>query len=99
MYAILCIYEKVTCRRVCIVKEILEFFPSIIGVKQGCPFPPTLFGLCIDELENMVLEYMHQEDIKEVMISNVVIRLLLCVDDEVLLTHTIRRCTKAYGCF
>ena len=75
-------------------KEISEMFASSIGVKQGCPLSPTLFGLCIDELESRVLEYIREEDIQEVMIGNVVIMLLLYADDVVLLAHTIEDAQK-----
>ena len=65
-----------------------KIFSSYIGVKQGCPLSPTLFGLCIDQLEHMVLEYAHQEGIEDVAIGNVAIMLLLYVDDVVLLAPT-----------
>ncbi|MCO5556272.1 hypothetical protein L7F22_009818 [Adiantum nelumboides] len=73
---------------------ISEFFTSTIGVKQGCPLSPTLFGLLIDELEHMVLEFMQQEGIEEVMIGNAVIMLLLYADDVVLLAHSLEDAQK-----
>ena len=38
---------------------------------------PTLFGLCIHELEEMVAKFVKEECVKEVSIGNVVIMLLL----------------------
>ena len=87
MHAIAPIYEQVV-YQVRMGKGISKIFSSNIGVKQGCPLSPTLFGLCIDQLEHMVLEYAHQEGIEDVAIGNVVIMLLLYADDVVLLAHT-----------
>ncbi|MCO5605801.1 hypothetical protein L7F22_059985 [Adiantum nelumboides] len=93
MHAIFCIYEKVVCQ-VRMGEGISEFFTSTIGVKQGCPLSPTLFGLLIDELEHMVLEFMQQEGIEEVMIGNAVIMLLLYADNVVLLAHSLEDAQK-----
>ncbi|MCO5587893.1 hypothetical protein L7F22_041845 [Adiantum nelumboides] len=75
-------------------REISEIFVSTIGVKQGCPLSPTLFGLCIDQLEQMVFDFMQEEGIEEVTICNAVIMLLLYADDVVLLAHTLEDAQK-----
>ncbi|MCO5608173.1 hypothetical protein L7F22_062379 [Adiantum nelumboides] len=73
---------------------ISDFFISTIGVKQGCPLSPTLFGLLIDELEHKVIDFMQQEGIEEVMIGNAVIMLLLYADDVGLLAHSLEDAQK-----
>ena len=60
---------------------ISESFRSDIGVKQGCPLSPTLFGLYIDKLE----EWLNLEDGDGALVGEVVIRLLLYVDDLILI--------------
>ena len=69
--------------------KLSDFFNSTIGVKQGCPLSPTLFGLCIDELEEMVTKFVKEECVEEVVIGNVVIMLLLYADDVVLFANTL----------
>ena len=69
------IHEKVTCY-VCMGDGIMIFLKNTNGVKQGSPLSPTLFGLCIDELEEMVTKFIKEECVEEVVIGNVVIMLL-----------------------
>ena len=57
------LYEQVSCK----IRQIdgfLESFISNMGVKQGCPWSPTLFGLYIDELEELITEYIKIEEIE-----------------------------------
>ncbi|MCO5609736.1 hypothetical protein L7F22_063968 [Adiantum nelumboides] len=93
MHAIFRIYEKVVCQ-VHMGEGISKFFTSTVGVKQGCPLSPTLFGLLIDELGHIVLEFMQQEGIEEVMIGIAVIILLLYADDVMLLAHSLEDAQK-----
>ena len=53
--------------------RLLDFFNNTIGVKQGCPLSLTLFGLCIDELERMIVEFVNEESIEEIVTRNVLI--------------------------
>ena len=67
-----------------------------IVIKQGCPLSPTLFGLCIDELDEMVVKFAKEEGIEEVAIENIVIMLLLYVNDIVLFANILGdECIKA----
>ena len=55
------IYEKFI-YIVCLGHKLSYFFNTTIGIKQGCPFSPTLFGACIDELQQMVAKFVKEED-------------------------------------
>ena len=58
-------------------------FASHIGVKQGCPLSPTLFGLFIDEVDNAIREHMDQRT--SIRVGGNRTPLLLYADDIVLL--------------
>jgi hypothetical protein len=55
-----------------------------IGVKQGCPLSPTLFGIYIDKLE----ECLEKEGCVSPTLTGIVINLLLYVDDIVLMERS-----------
>jgi hypothetical protein len=63
-----------------------DFIRSTIGVKQGCPLSPTLFGIYIDELEAFLHE--HIQDGDRCLLHQVLISILLFVDDVVLLASS-----------
>ena len=44
------------------VYGISYFIRRNIGVKQGCPLSPTLFGISINELESFLQEHIQQGD-------------------------------------
>jgi hypothetical protein len=61
-------------------------FPSDIGVKQGCPLSPTLFGLYIDAVEDFV--YANISNGGSVRVDGVAVSILLYADDIVFLAST-----------
>jgi len=63
---------------------ISESFRSDIGVKQGCPLSPTLFGLYIDKLE----EWLTLQGGDGVWLGEFVIKLLLYADDIALISKS-----------
>ena len=71
-----------------------ECFDSDIGVKQGCPLSPMMFGLYIDKLE----DWLSKTDGEGVHLTGYVVKLLLFVDDLILIsqtTHGLREHFKA----
>lgn len=72
-----------------------ECFGSDIGVKQGCPLSPTLFGLYIDNLEAWLSKDGGGDSIQ---LAGYVVKLLLYADDLILISkiaHGLREHLKA----
>jgi hypothetical protein len=59
-------------------------FPCRIGVKQGCPLSPLLFGLFIDGLEKRLNAL---EGDTPPMLGQLVVRFLLYADDLAFMSH------------
>ena len=68
------------------VGGLFEFNRNTIGVKQGCPLSPTLFGIYIDELEAFLHE--HIQEVDGCLLHHVLISILLFADDVVLLSSS-----------
>jgi hypothetical protein len=83
--AIMRLYESVL-GRLRLAHGLSDFIQSTIGVKQGCPLSPTLFGIYIDELESFLHD--HIQDGDGCLLHQVLISLLLFVDDLILLAST-----------
>ena len=56
-----------------------------MGVKQGCPLSPTLFGLYVDGLEKHLLD---MNDIDAPTLMGVMVPLLLYADDLILMSES-----------
>ena len=61
-----------------------DIIQSTIGVKQGCPLSPTLFGMYIDE----VSDYIDREGDRGAQLARTWIPLLLYADDIVLIAES-----------
>ena len=57
-----------------------------MGVKQGCPLSPTLFGLCIDQIEDFIPQEL-LENTDGPAIGGFALLLLIYADDVVLFAY------------
>jgi hypothetical protein len=55
-----------------------------IGIKQECPLPPHIVGMCIDELE----KYLDEVDGDSLCLLDMMVAILLYVDNVVLLSRS-----------
>ena len=81
--AVVALYERVA-GRVRIDTSWTTEIRSMIGVKQGCPLSPTLFGLYIDELETTIRTLGGASS----SLAEVVVQILSYADDVVLLSSS-----------
>jgi hypothetical protein len=64
-----------------------DFIRSTIGVKQGCPSSPTLFGIYIDELEAFLHEHIQNSD--GCLLHQVLVSIMLFANDVFLLASSL----------
>ena len=83
IWGILALYESVK-GQIRTKEGVSEIIQSTIGVKQGCPLSPTLFGLYIDEMA----EYLEKKGGKGAQLGGTQIPLLLYADDIVLISDS-----------
>ena len=87
--AIISMYKDVTA---CVKTPsgVTDFFPCTLGVKQGCPLSPSLFGLYIDSLEGVLLQENSRVDAPVLLGTNpgTKVPLLLYADDIALISTT-----------
>ena len=81
------LYEQVLCK-LRMKDGFSESFVSNMGVKQGCPLSPTLFGLYIDELEEVITKQSTREEVDGPSIGTYTLPILLYADDVILMTHS-----------
>ena len=68
-----------------------ESFVSNMGVKQGCPLSPTLFGLYINELEEVITKQSTRGEVDGSSIGIYTLTILLYADDVILMTHSYKK--------
>lgn len=83
IWGIIALYEQVVGRVRC-PGGLSEEVTSTIGVKQGCPLSPTLFGLYVDEIS----DFIDRGGGRGTSLSGFLIALLLYADDLILLADT-----------
>lgn len=83
------LYERVICQ-LKTHEGLSTAFSSNMGVKQGCPLSPTLFGLCIDQIEN----FLPQLEGDEPAIGMLTLLMLIYADDVALFAHNITALQK-----
>lgn len=83
IWGIIALYAKVT-RRFCCPGGLSKEIASTIGVNQGCPLSPILFGLCIDE----ILEFIDKGWGRGGTLNNFVVALMLYANDIVLMANS-----------
>ena len=66
--------------------ELTDDFPSGVGVEQGCPISPPLFGLYIDAVEDFICANVTNGG--KVKLHGTPVPLLLCADDVVFLASS-----------
>jgi hypothetical protein len=74
-----------------------DCFDSCLGVKQGCPLSPTLFGLYVDALENFICSNMEHEGTVE--LGGCKVPLLLYADDIVFFATSEKEMQKLLDIF
>jgi hypothetical protein len=67
------------------IEGLLARFSCGIGVKQGCPLSPLLFGLYLDRLEKHLNAF---DGDSPPQLANIVVKLLLYADDLALMSET-----------
>ena len=63
-------------------------FECVMGVKQGCPLSPTLFGMYLDDLERVFMVHHETLDLPEISVQRVPV--LLYADDLALVATSAR---------
>lgn len=91
--AVASLYAQVRCQ-LKTSNTLSQEFSSNMGVKQGCPLSPTLFGLYIDRLEEFLLEFGKEND-EYPTLGHMVLTLLIYADDVVLFAHAISSLQKS----
>lgn len=82
-WGIYALYEKVLGRVRC-PGGLSYIIASTVGVKQGCPLSPTLFGLYIDE----VAHYIAQSEGDGMDLAGTPIHIMLYADDIILISES-----------